>query len=495
MFMRRILASPRGAGAGYDAPVTSTHTSAEGPAKAGHYAEGAGPPEGGPQASRHWVDTLADVMERVVPDAITTSIILLVILFGLSLSLGAGLTATMDAYYRGLWMLLQFTMQMTLILVLSLILGATPTFKNAVIALSRLPQTRTQVIVLAVLCGGFVAYLNWGLSIALSPVIAIHFAQQAERKGIKIDFLFLSATLAGGGAIWQFGLSGSAPLLMATPGNFLEQQAGVMPLTTTIWSPAALILVPTFMAAVVLVGVLFMPKRVRPISEFPEASKVVDETTHVEPGAAKTVAQWLERTPLVVVPLALALAGWLYHHFFVRNLSLDINSVNTIVLLLGLVLHGNIYKFTRATQHAVALCWPIVLMYHIYAGLAGLIQFTPVGPFLVRIFDPVLTAYTYPLLIALISTAVAIFIPTSGGQWAIQGAVTVEAAELVGVSAQRGLLALSVGDHMGNLITPFWAVVGAGIARVDFRLMFGYRLIFAALWFVMGVTAFTFLPC
>ena len=197
----------------------------------------------------------------------------------------------------------------------------------------------------------------------------------------------------------------------------------------------------------------------------------------------------------MIVPLALGLAAWIYHHFFVRNLSLDINSVNTIVLLLGLVLHGNVRNFTKATRNAVALCWPIVVMYHIYAGLAGLIQYTPVGGFLVRIFDPILTAYTYPLMIALISTAVAIFIPTSGGQWAIQGAVTVEAASLVGVSAQRGLLALSVGDHMGDLITPFWAVIGAGIARVDFRLMFGYRLIFAALWFTMGVLAFTFLPC
>ena len=448
---------------------------------------------------RHWVDTLATVMERIVPDAITTSILLLVVLFGLSLAIGTGLTATMDAYYRGLWMLLQFTMQMTLILVLSLILGATPTFKNAVIHLSRLPKTQAQVIALAVLCGGFVAYLNWGLSIALSPVIAIHFATQAERKGIAIDFLWLMSVLAGAGAIWQFGFSGSAPLLMATPGNFLEQQAGVMPLTTTIWSPAAMILVPTFMSAVVFVGVMFMPKTARPVSQFPEAAKVVHEERPGEAAdrrhGALTFGQRLEHNPMVIAPLALALAGWLYHHFFVRDLSLDINSVNTIVLLLGLVLHGNVHNFTKATQHAVALCWPIVLMYHIYAGLAGLIQFTPVGGFLVRLFDPVLTAYTYPLLIALISTAVAIFIPTSGGQWAIQGAVTVEAAELVGVSAQRGLLALSVGDHMGNLITPFWAVIGAGIARVDFRLMFGYRLVFAALWFVMGVAAFTFLPC
>src|SRR4029453_6471032 len=118
------------------------------------------------------VDALAGFMERVVPDAITTSIILLVGLFGLSLTLGSSLTATLDAYYRGLWMLLQFTMQMTLILVLSLIVGATPAFRNAIVALSRLPKTTTQVMVAAVLCRAFVAYLNWGLSIALSPVIA-----------------------------------------------------------------------------------------------------------------------------------------------------------------------------------------------------------------------------------------------------------------------------------------------------------------------------------
>jgi short-chain fatty acids transporter len=134
-------------------------------------------------------------------------------------------------------------------------------------------------------------------------------------------------------------------------------------------------------------------------------------------------------------------------------------------------------------------------MYHLYAGVAGLIQFTPVGGFLITLFNPILTEYTYPMLIAAVSTIVAIFIPTSGGQWLIQGFVTVETAALVGVSPQRGLLALSVGDHMGNLITPFWAVVGASIARIDFRLFFGYRLLFAALWFGMGVLAFTFLPC
>jgi short-chain fatty acids transporter len=448
---------------------------------------------------KNWIDRVAQAMERLVPDAITTAIILMVVLFVLSLALGASVTATMDAYYRGLWSLLAFTMQMTLILVLSLILGSTPVFKRLVVSVSRLPKTTSQVVILAVLSSALVAYLNWGLSIALLPIIAIHFCREAERKGIPVDFLFLLATLTGVGSIWQFGLSGSAPLLVATPGHFLEKTTGVMPLYTTIWSPAAIILVFAFTAATMLAGYLLMPRRVRPISEFPEVT-ILGETDAVPaqrktPAARVGLAQRLELSQFVMAPLAIMLAGWLYHHFFVKQLSLDINSVNTIVLLLGVILHGNVLRFTKALQEAVARAWPIVLMYHLYAGLAGLIQFTPVGDFLINLLNPLLTSYSYTFLTALISAIVAVFIPTSGGQWLIQGLVTVKTAEIVGVSAQRGLLALSVGDHVGNLVTPFWAVVGASIARIDFRLYFGYRLFFAVIWFVMGVLAFTFLPC
>jgi short-chain fatty acids transporter len=447
---------------------------------------------------KNWIDAVAQAMERLVPDAITTAIVLMIVLFVLSLSLGASMTVTMDAYYRGLWSLLAFTMQMTLILVLSLILGSTPVFKRLVVSVSRLPKTTAQVVTLAVLCGGLVSYLNWGLSIALTPIIGIHFAREAERKGIPVDFLFLLATLAGAGSIWQFGLSGSAPLLVATPGHFLEKTTGVMPLSTTIWAPATIVLVITFMAATIAAGCLLMPRRVRPISEFPEVTILGEETSaprRSAPVAQAGLAQWLEQSPLVMAPLAVMLAGWLYHHFFVKQLSLDINSVNTTVLLLGVVLHGNVARFTKALQEAVARSWPIVLMYHLYAGLAGLIQHTPVGDFLINLMNPFLTGYSYPFLTALISAVVAIFIPTSGGQWLIQGFVTVKTAEMVGASAQRGLLALSVGDHVGNLVTPFWAVVGASIARIDFRLYFGYRLLFAVIWFVMGALAFTFLPC
>jgi len=450
---------------------------------------------------KNWIDTFSRLVERLVPDAITTSTILLVAVSILSLSIGNSVTATIDAYYKGLWMLLAFTMQMTLILVLSLVLASTPAFRKTVVSLSRLPGTTAQVVALAVLCTAFIAYLNWGLGLALGPMIAIHFCKEAERKGIRVDFLFMLAILAGAGSVWQFGFSASAPLLMATPGHFLQETTGIMTLGSTIWSPASIILVITFTLAVIVAGCLFMPKAIRPISEFPESDKLgerpaaLDDALPAKTVVTLSIAQRLERSPIVVAVLCFALLCWLYSHFLAKKLSLDINSLNTVFLLSGLLFHRNVLRFTKALQEAIVSSWPIVVMYHLYAGVAGLIQFTPVGEFLASLANPISTRYSFPFLTALISTVVAVFIPTSGGQWLIQGFVTVKAAEAVGLSAQRGLLALSVGDHLGNLISPFWAVVGAGIARVDFRLFFGYRLIFAVIWFVLGVTAFTFLPC
>jgi short-chain fatty acids transporter len=273
-----------------------------------------------------------------------------------------------------------------------------------------------------------------------------------------------------------------------------------MPLSTTIWSPAALSHVAIFLGATMAAGCLMMPKNIRRLSEFPASAElaempIAEEEAPRPEGEGTSLAQRLERSSLTVVPLCIALIAWLYLHFFDKGLSLDINSLNTIFLLGCFALHRNVARFTKALQQAISASWPIVVMYHLYAGVAGLIQFTPVGEFLATAVDPISTPYSFPLLTAIISTVVAVFIPTSGGQWLIQGFVTVSAADAVGATAQRGLLALSVGDHMGNLISPFWAVVGANIARIDFRLIFGYRLIFAALWFSIGVVVFTFLPC
>lgn len=438
----------------------------------------------------------ARAMARWVPDALSTAVFMLVVLVLAALALGNSLTTTLDAWYRGLWMLLPFTMQVALVLLLGTVLASTPLVRRLILAVSGKPDTVTQVIVYSVLFVAFISYVNWGLALALAPLIAVHFASEAERKGIPIDFPFLLATLSAASSVWQFGLSASGPLLMATENHFLQETAGVMPLRSTIWSPAALTLVIAFPVVVMFVARRLMPGTPQALSEFPQARMLVEPVRgDSEPGErADEPAQRIERHPIVPAILCAALAAWLYHHFRVKAASLDLNSLNTIFLLLCFALHGSIRNFSRALQRAVVAVWPILVLYHVYAGLAGIIQFTTTGAALTEALTPASNRWTFPLLTAIAATLVAIIVPSSGGQWVIQGFVTIKAAEFVGVSAQRGMLALGVGDQMGNLVSPFWFVIRAEIARMDFRTFFGYGLIFAALWFVLGVLAFTFLP-
>jgi len=345
-----------------------------------------------------------------------------------------------------------------------------------------------------VLLAASASYLHWGLGYALAPVIAVLFATEAEKKNIGVDFPFLLAATYSGVSIWQFGLSASAPLLVATAGHFLESSIGVIPLSRTIWSPATIFHVIAFTIGAILLSRWAMPRKALTISRFPESHKLAEATGDSLPPAA-SFSERVERHPLIMLVLSAALALWLVQHFVIGGRSLDINSLNTTLLLVTLILFGNFKAFTGAIEKAVVSSWPVIILYHLYAGVAGLIQYTPVGERMAAVAAAVSTPYTFPLLTAISGTLVAMFVPSSGGQWAIQGFVTSKAAMVAGVSVERGLLALSVGDQMGNLITPFWYVVSAGIARLDFRKFFGYGLLFAVLWFVIGVFAYTFLPC
>ena len=440
------------------------------------------------------LERFARLMARIVPDAITASVVLTLLVAAAALAMGNPPLTVVDAYYRGLWMLLPFTMQMTLIIVLSTALSTTPALRRVIASLARVPQTRNQMIALAFLANGVAAYFYWGLGYALGPIIAIFFATEAERRGLPIDFPFLLAVTSGAQALWQFGLSSSAPLLVATEGHFLQSLTGVIPLSSTIWSPAAILHEVLYAIAGIVAGCKLMPKVCRPISQFPESCKLVEPAIPPASDGGGSLSEWLERSPLVSLTLCSILATWLWYHFLYKRMSLDINSLNCTLLFLTLLLHRNIQRFSHAVQQGVSASWAVIVLYHLYAGCAGLIQFTNVGERAAAGAAAIATTSTFPAITAAAGALFAFFIPSSGGQWTIQGFVTVKAAMAVGVEVPRAILALGLGDHMGNFLTPFWYVVVAGIARIDFRRFFGYGMVFAAIWFLIGIVVFTWAP-
>ena len=138
------------------------------------------------------------------------------------------------------------------------------------------------------------------------------------------------------------------------------------------------------------------------------------------------------------------------HAFFIKRLGYDLNTLNTTLLMLTLLLYGSVKQFAKSIEQSAGRSWAVIILYHLYAAVAGLVQFTNVGERVSAFASSISNTYTFPLITALAGTVFACFIPSSGGQFAVQGFVTVKSALAVGVSAQRGILALGVGDHMGG---------------------------------------------
>jgi len=123
-------------------------------------------------------------------------------------------------------MLLQFTMQMTLIIVLSAALAVTPFFRRQVAALLG-SSDATAVVALAFLAADGV--LCYGDSFTQSPLIAIYFASEAERRRVPSTSVSARRNVRRT-ALWQYGLSSAGRCCRRPP--LPQDVIGVIPLST-----------------------------------------------------------------------------------------------------------------------------------------------------------------------------------------------------------------------------------------------------------------------
>ena len=67
---------------------------------------------------------------------------------------------------------------------------------------------------------------------------------------------------------------------------------------------------------------------------------------------------------------------------------------------------------------------------------------------------------TFPILTFASAGIINIFVPSGGGQWAIQGPIIVEAiqASSFKINIEKSVMALAYGDQITNMLQPFWAL-------------------------------------
>jgi short-chain fatty acids transporter len=87
------------------------------------------------------------------------------------------------------------------------------------------------------------------------------------------------------------------------------------------------------------------------------------------------------------------------------------------------------------------------------------------------------TAQSFPDITFLSAGVVNFFVPSGGGQWAVQAPIVVPAAAELGVPLSKAAMAVAWGDAWTNMIQPFWALPLLALSGLNLRQIMGYCVV------------------
>jgi short-chain fatty acids transporter len=445
---------------------------------------------------------LSRFTERWVPDSWVICMMLTVAAFVLALfGADVGLEESVLAWGDGVWVLLTLAMQFTIAMVAAhACVSSGPVFRwlDALASLPD-PERPTQAVWLAGIFSLVTGYLNWALCLVACALFVPFLARRNPKTDIRV---MIAAAYLGLGTVWHCGLSGSAPLILATPGNPLlapSQGAAVVdrlyPVTETLFHPFNLVYMLVIGATGLLAAVALHPRR-DVVTLTPEQVEAILPVPPEADATPRTPAERLEAFRGWVWLAAILLAYPLGHSIATRGFgtSWTINAYNAVFLVAALLLHGRPASFLRACRAGVDAAWGIILQFPFYAGIFGLMQNTGLGAWIGEGFAAIANQDTYPFVVYVYSAVMNLFVPSAGSKWLIEAPYLVPAGATLDVSVVTVLLAYSYGDSTTNLIQPFFAIPILAVTRMRFGDVVGYTFLVALACFVVSALAMAWIP-
>lgn len=426
---------------------------------------------------RRTSDVFVKVAERWMPDPLVIAIFLTAVSFVAALMFTDFSAAqAVDAWGNSYWTLLRFTAQMILILALGHVLANTRAVRRLLVAIASLVRSAPMAYVGLTVFASLAALVSWGLGLILPAVLARIIATNCRERGIKVHFPLLVAGGYGGTIVGMQGLSASIPLLLNTPGHFLEKEIGLIGLDQTIFSWWSISIVVAIMIILPQVFRRLAPDDEDVVEIRPAAGDAPVQVGHAATAAAITPSQKMENARWIT--LLLALFGGIYVvRFFLRGGELQLDSLNMIFVVLGLAFADSPRHYIELLSNAARVAGPFLIQYPMYSGLMGLIAESGLGALIVGGFVAVANADTLPIWTFFSAGFLNLFIPSAGGQWAVQGPIVTEAAMQLGADIPRVAMAVTVGEVWTNAIQPLYAVPVLAIAGLHIRDIMGYCVI------------------
>lgn len=419
------------------------------------------------------------VVNRWLPDPFLFAIILTIVVFIASM-IGTQQSpiALVDSWGNssGFWGLLSFSMQMALVLVLGSAMASAKVCKRILGAIASIAKDKKSAILITTFVSTICCWLNWGFGLIAGALLA----KEVARRVKDVDYPLLIASAYSGFVIWHAGLSGSIPLQMGAEGG--TEILGVVysaPISQTVFHPVNLGMVLVILILMPLVNYAMHPDAQHTITVDPAILVEEEEKTYT----IDTPAEKIEHSRILwVITLVLGFA-YIIYYFATKGFNLDLNIVNMIFMFLGILLHGDLRKYVDAIGEAAGGAAGILLQFPFYAGIMGLMVATnpetgvSLASIIANFFTNISNEITFPMLTFLSAGIINFFVPSGGGQWAVQAPIVMPAATQMGIEYGRSAMAIAWGDQWTNMIQPFWALPALGVAGLSARNIMGYLVI------------------
>lgn len=409
------------------------------------------------------------LVERYLPDPFIFVILLTIITLVIAnLATPATTLEVITSWGSGFWNLLSFAMQMLLVLVTGYMLASTSLISMLLTKLATFANTAPKAIILVTFISLLASWLNWGFGLVIGALFA-----KAIAKQTRVDYRLLVASAYSGFVVWHGGLAGSVPLTIASDGHFSQATMGIIGTQQTLFAG--------FNIAILIGLFIIMPLVNRYMLPNEKDSVYIDpsllENTPPDKVTITRPAQHLEQSKLLGMGIGLLGLAYLGYYFFIAGGGLNLNSVIALFLFMAITLHQTPHNVLNSLQQAIPSGAGIVIQFPFYAGIMAVMVDTGLAQQISKGFIAIADADSLPFYSFISAGLVNMFVPSGGGQWAVQAPIVIPAAQELGADMARVAMAVAWGDAWTNLIQPFWALPVLAIAGLKAKDIMGFCVV------------------
>jgi short-chain fatty acids transporter len=456
-----------------------------------------------------FTDKYTKAFKYLLPTPFTIAIVLTILTFFIALFITQPATQSTGSYSikllkyweEGVWDsgLMVFAMQMMLILVLGHILALSKPVNYIINLAVKKCNNTAKAAALVTLLTVLVGLFNWGLGLIFGAIFARKVAEHATSQNLKLNYPIIGAAGYSGLMVWHGGLSGSSLAKVAEPGHLKTMMTGILPENQLALLPHQIsywetvgssmnIFIMVLLVLILPITMYWLGKRSKAETINITNNNTTEILTFYKEGAEK-----LDYSRGFSLFFGAAILFYIIYKVVI-DYQFDLlkffnpNNINLLLFTLALLFHKNIIQFLKALDQAISGASGILIQFPLYFGIMGIMKSSGLVNEIADFFVSISSETTYPIYTFLSAGLVNIFVPSGGGQWAVQGPIIVQSAIDLDISLPKSIMALAYGDQLTNMLQPFWALPLLGITGLKAKEILPYTLFLMIIGFIIYIT-------